>query len=349
MWPSRPGWVTVAVGDPETAGAAIPHRRNAPDWLSHSRPREVWQTVRRRISVPRRIAYSNCMVRDVFMEGFPVATRCRSWLTCLAVLVITRIASGADAPKSDGKPAAKAAAQSDQAADQEPKQIPTKGSMLVRVIGPDGQPIEGAKLFANVSWFDLKAAKARSVIENNHYLTGRDGTVAIKLPKLVEDVRLWARKEGHVPMFASWWPMVSPEFSAMPEEFTYSLQDGTTLGGIVTNDEGEPIEGVQVEASYHGTDFRKSGGRAVFDNLLAFGDGAVRTDFEGRWQLNNVPPGDDIDIQIRLCHPKYIGDDEWGRLQKEQQVTLASLRDETAVIVMPLRLEERQEVANPLC
>ncbi|HEX5444549.1 MAG TPA: carboxypeptidase-like regulatory domain-containing protein, partial [Pirellulales bacterium] len=183
--------------------------------------------------------------------------------------------------------------------------------------------------------------------ENHHYLTGRDGTVEIKLPKLVEDVRLWARQEGHVPMFAIWWPKYDPDLVAMPEEFTYRLKSGTTIGGIVTNEVGEPLDGVKVEISYQGTDFRKSGGRAVFDNWLAFGDGAVRTDLEGRWQLKNVPPGDDIDIRLRLSHPKYIGDDEWGRLQKEQHVTLESLRDETAMIAMPRGSVVSGKVTDP--
>lgn len=255
--------------------------------------------------------------------------------TCFALLLFSAAASGADAPETAAKPDGKPAAQQDQTAANEPRQIPTKGTMLVRVVGADGQPIEGAKLFANVNWLNQNAAKPNWVIDNQHYLTGRDGTAEIKLPKLVEDVRLWARKEGQVPMFAIWWPKVDPKLAAMPEEFTYHLQTGTTLGGMVTNDAGEPIVGVNVEVSYHGTNFRKTGGRAVFDNWLALGDGAVGTDSNGRWQLNNVPPGDDIDVRLRLSHSKYLGDDDWGRLQREQHITLAALRDETAVIVMP--------------
>ncbi|HEX5446907.1 MAG TPA: hypothetical protein VFW87_24030, partial [Pirellulales bacterium] len=113
---------------------------------------------------------------------------CLAVPTCLTILLVCRAASAAEPDKSEGKLAAKSNPKAEQSAPREPKQIATKGSMLVRVIGPDGQPIEGAKLFANVSWLDQKAGNARPVIENNDYLTGRDGTVEIKLPKLVEDV-----------------------------------------------------------------------------------------------------------------------------------------------------------------
>ena len=47
----------------------------------------------------------------------------------------------------------------DETIEREPKQLPTKGSMLVRVLGPDGQPIAGAKLFANVSSWDRNATE----------------------------------------------------------------------------------------------------------------------------------------------------------------------------------------------
>jgi hypothetical protein len=148
-------------------------------------------------------------------------------------------ATALNAPKSESKaaatPAAKPAPQAgDETIQREPRQLPTKGSMLVRVLGPDGQPIAGAKLFANVSSWDRNATDwtKRWLIKNDHYVSGPDGTVVIKLPKMVEDLRLWARKDGYAPMFAMWWTKKEPELAEIPEEFTYHLQKGTILGGI---------------------------------------------------------------------------------------------------------------------
>jgi beta-lactamase regulating signal transducer with metallopeptidase domain/thiol-disulfide isomerase/thioredoxin/uncharacterized GH25 family protein len=251
-------------------------------------------------------------------------------------------ATPAGAPKSESNapaaPAAKPAPESgDQTSEREPKQLPTKGSMLVRVLGPDGQPIAGTKLFANVSSWNRNATAwdKHWVITNHDYVSGRDGTAQIKLPKLVEDLRLWARKDGYVPMFAIWWPKNEPGLGEIPGEFTYHMQKGTILGGTVKNDAGKPITGVKVEARYDGKGIQTgASSRAVFDAWLSEGESAVTTDSEGRWKLDNVPLGDDVDVRIKLRHPDYIDDHDWGQLQKEQHVTTKALRAKSAVIVM---------------
>ena len=209
--------------------------------------------------------------------------------------------------------------------------------MLVRVLGPDGQPIAGAKLFANVSSWDPNATDWTKhwVIKNDHYVSGPDGTARIKLPKIVEDLRLWARKDGYAPLFAIWWVEKEPALAEIPEEFTYHLQKGTILGGIVKNDDGKPIEGVKIEVQYDGKGIRTGvSSRAVFDAWLSYGESAVSTDSLGRWKLDNVPPGDDVDVRIKLSHPDYIDDHDWGQLQKEQHITTKGLRAQTATIVM---------------
>jgi protocatechuate 3,4-dioxygenase beta subunit len=262
--------------------------------------------------------------------------------------------AAADAPKSDGtatakgapKPETKAAAApaakpapqtADEAIDREPKQLATKGSMLVRVLEPDGQPIAGAKLFANVSSWNRNVTEwdKHWVIKNDNYVTGPDGAVEIKLPELVEDLRLWARKEGYAPLFAIWWPKNDPALAAIPEEFTYPMQPGTIMGGIIRNDDDQPIEGVKVEAQYDGKAIQAGlGGRAVFDSWLSSGEGAITTNSDGRWKLDNVPPGDEVEVRVKLSHPDFIDDHDWGQLQKEQHVTIKDLRAQTATIVM---------------
>lgn len=259
-------------------------------------------------------------------------------------------AAGTDSDKANGKnvdrkapqttaaeaaPPAKSEPTAEEPAPDEPKQIPSKGSMRVRVIGPDGQAIAGAKLFANVSFWNRNAKLNKQwVIKNKHYVTDGDGMAEIELPKIVEDLRLWARKDGYAPMFAMWWPKLEPGLTAIPEEFTYHMQKGTVLGGVVKNDDGRPIEGVEVDVRYDENGVQSGPtNRAGFDSWLA-NDGNVRTDAQGRWSLDNVPAGDDVKVSIKLSHPDYIDDKDWGSLQKEQLVTTQALRDQTAVIVM---------------
>ncbi len=220
-----------------------------------------------------------------------------------------------------------------------PRQLPTKGSMLVHVVDPDGRPIPGAKLHANISSWDADAAWDKHwVIKNDDYVSGADGAVEIKLPELVEDLRLWAQNDGYVPLFAIWWPKYDSGLAAIPDEFTYRMQPGTLIGGIVKNEDGAPVEGAKIEVAYNPKDVRamqeQFTARGVFSLWLSEGDTAVVTDAEGRWILNRVPPGDNVQLSLKLSHPDYVSDEDWGGLQGDQQVTVCALRAQTAVIVL---------------
>ena len=60
---------------------------------------------------------------------------------------------------------------------------------------------------------------------------------------------------------------------------------------------------------------------------------AARTDVEGRWKLDNIPPGLNLDLKLRLTHPDYISDTEWGGLQGAG-VGSGTLRTRKAAITM---------------
>jgi thiol-disulfide isomerase/thioredoxin/uncharacterized GH25 family protein len=250
-----------------------------------------------------------------------------------------------DQPEEAAKPADDAAKIKD-----EPKQLPTNGNMLIRVLGPDDQPIADAKLFANVSHWDRSGVKSdnRWVIKNNDYVTGTDGSVEITLPTLVEDIRLWVRMDGYAPMFAIWWPKEQPDLLAIPEEFTYRMTKGTILGGVVNDETGKPIGRVKVEVQYDGgSGIRSDSNHATFDSWLSAGDDAIVTDAQGRWKLSNVPPGDDIEIRVKLSHPDFISDNAWGQFQQAQHITTKSLRAQSAVMVLHRGTSITGKVTDP--
>ena len=70
---------------------------------------------------------------------------------------------------------------------------------------------------------------------------------------------------------------------------------------------------------------------------LAEGNDARITDAQGRWTLDNVPAGDDVEVQLKLGHRDYISDFSWGVMQKLEKVSTASLRRQTATVVMVAR------------
>ena len=81
---------------------------------------------------------------------------------------------------------------------------------------------------------------------------------------------------------------------------------------------------------------------------LADKDDPVKTDARGRWTLDNVPAGDDVVVKVKLGHPDYIGDANWGGLQDEQHVTMKDLRDGEATIAMHRGLSATGTVTDSL-
>ncbi|HAH43759.1 MAG TPA: hypothetical protein DCM07_02680, partial [Planctomycetaceae bacterium] len=69
------------------------------------------------------------------------------------------------------------------------------------------------------------------------------------------------------------------------------------------------------------------------------------------WRLNNVPADDQLqfhprmrealpdapELGLKLTHPDFSGDIRLGQLQRQQGITLESLRTQTATIVMQRR------------
>jgi peroxiredoxin len=131
-------------------------------------------------------------------------------------------------------------------------------------------------------------------------------------------------------------------------EVTYRLRKGTTIGGVVKNDDGRPVVGANVEVMNSSRSSVRDGmGEIVDGTWLHEGGEDIVTDEQGRWQLNNVPAGDDIDLKLKLSHSDYISDEQWGGLQWEQQVSLASLLNESAEIVLHQGVDVNGIVADP--
>jgi hypothetical protein len=155
-------------------------------------------------------------------------------------------------------------------------------------------------------------------------------------------------------MHAMWAKRSQSDGDRIPLEFTFQLQRGTEIGGVVTDEDGEPIDGVKVKVRdrtamvFHQVDENRPGIRPVRSYSLTEDDG-VLTDANGRWKIGNVPPDQVLvfrgpyendpgpKIALHFSHPDYAETKEWGRLQREQGVTLKSLRDQTATIALKQR------------
>jgi beta-lactamase regulating signal transducer with metallopeptidase domain/protocatechuate 3,4-dioxygenase beta subunit len=211
----------------------------------------------------------------------------------------------------------------------------TQGRKLrIHVLGPDDKPLAGATIFANVTTAEPK-------IINRDYVCDVDGQADVELPKAqIQMLRLWARKSGYVAWHAHWWAEMQPDGHLIPAEYTFRLEKGTLIGSLVKNESGEPIAGVKVQvelvqpAAVVYADPRKNQ-RSFADMSLAEGKDAKTTDALGRWTLDNVPAGEEVEVKLMLSHPDYVSEYSWaGRMQKAQNISTRSLREGNAAIVM---------------
>ena len=181
--------------------------------------------------------------------------------------------------------------------------------------------------------------------------TDSRGFCRIKLPDFqIETLRLYPRKEGFVPLFILWRGIPTPP--ELPKVFTVAMEPSTTIGGIVKNEQGEPIEAVAVGVHYQTADPDAAENVRV-DVLIHNAVGTdIETDKAGRWTFDMMPAEiDRNELRIFLTHPRYLSDNlRPGHipLPITRQPSIAKLRDLSAVMVMKEGLEVTGKVTDKL-
>jgi RNA polymerase sigma factor (sigma-70 family) len=97
----------------------------------------------------------------------------------------------------------------------------------------------------------------------------------------------------------------------------------TTVGGIVRNEGGRPLEGVRVHLEWETSTPGKNGGPPQ----LPFGHGDVRTGADGRWKYSSASLSDSSNPTIRLERAGYGSDEDAAPVK-------GNLNDQTAEFVM---------------
>ncbi len=126
--------------------------------------------------------------------------------------------------------------------------------------------------------------------------TDEDGSATISWAPGARIDQLWitARKPKHVPIFILWDGERRP--IRLPASKELRLEPGTTMGGIVKDEAGQPVPGATVEVNGPPTE-------SELPNY-AFSIGTARTDEQGQWRLD-VAPRDLAGISASVTHPGY--------------------------------------------
>lgn len=168
-------------------------------------------------------------------------------------------------------------------------------TLTVRVIDADRQPIADVRIYQNHIYFAETAEKY--LLENSQHTTDARGIAVLEVKGKNDDLRLWVSKDNYCPLHAWWSREYQTDGGQIPDEFTFQLERGTSIGGTVRDKRGQPIAGVRVAvenltsitplAMFDNTP-RQPGIRPEPQSWLAEKDDVV-TDTNGRWRLNNVP------------------------------------------------------------
>ena len=125
--------------------------------------------------------------------------------------------------------------------------------------------------------------------------TDDDGRLVIKLPKKPMVFSVSIKQPGFGPYCAEWDSM--QHLQAIPARFTAELDAGWTVGGVVVDSDGKPIEGAAVRPSI---EYKKRPGDF---SQLGVGKGRT-TGADGRWSYPSVPVSMK-EVFVEIDHPDY--------------------------------------------
>jgi peroxiredoxin/protocatechuate 3,4-dioxygenase beta subunit len=166
----------------------------------------------------------------------------------------------------------------------------TNREMHFRVLDADtGRPVAGVNVR---SW--VKEA----------LVTDENGSCTFPLPQPKSErfsYRITLAKDGYVGKYIAWSTTQKDTLADIPAEYTAKMEKGVTIGGIVKNENGEPLAAARV--IFFGPLATNAGGRER--SFIGPGYHAERTDENGRWHNGEVPKHFQ-DFTFRVDHPDYV-------------------------------------------
>jgi hypothetical protein len=159
----------------------------------------------------------------------------------------------------------------------------------VTVVDPDGKPMADVPVEIDINNMAFPMP------------TDAEGIVSVNVPAGNDnELQLRVKHPGYVALQGSW-----SRGTKIPDTLTINLKPARSIGGVVLNEKGEPVEGVKVEGRTYGDEHAGRGELRPYLN----GEIAI-TDTQGRWKADIVPT-DGSQVRLRFNHPDYVIDPDF--------------------------------------
>lgn len=166
----------------------------------------------------------------------------------------------------------------------------------------------------------------------------KDGTDAqgrcwIILPSAKSNyLHISAKLDGYVKKTVEW--RSEGVGDTIPETYTLSLEAGVPIGGIIQDEQGQPIDGATVHLMLpnQGDQPGKAPSPREF---VSMDEAKNKSGPDGKWGCDTVPENFK-EMYVRLEHPQYVGDEYYGSRPLPAPEELKAM---TAVMVMKKGLE----------
>jgi uncharacterized GH25 family protein len=192
----------------------------------------------------------------------------------------------------------------------------------VKVVDADGKPMADVAVDIDVGGMAFPMP------------TDEEGIVSFNVPQKGR-TKVTIKHDGYMAQGVSW-----NEGEEVPDAFTFPMKKGVSIGGIVHDEQGQPIEGVKIEGIVvvDGSTDLPSGGKVV----PYIGGEIALTDKEGKWKLNSAPE-EKVELQLRFTHPQYVSDQGYGY----RGGTWDELRSLEKIVVMEKGISVAGTVTDP--
>ncbi|WP_422931961.1 carboxypeptidase regulatory-like domain-containing protein [Singulisphaera sp. PoT] len=220
-------------------------------------------------------------------------------LSMLAILLFALVSvphlRAANGPGStSAEPPAPAKADAPKLKDQAATQ-----AFTLQVVGPDGKPIPRALArFQTQSQITDKQVLTGKTVKSDPYRIDIEGDAEGRIMVEIQgkmNLDIYINLPGYGPYWAEWQAAVNNE--VIPAFLKAELDAAWSVGGIVVDADGKPVEGVEVDPFIEA---KKRPGMT----RQGLGGSATRTDASGKWHYDGVPDSLSL-VHFDFNHPSF--------------------------------------------